>query len=49
MTGSEPDEKEFEFIEYLSAVNKIRHTVKKMKYDLKELREAFDCADKVTE
>lgn len=47
-TGSAPDIEEFEFNECLSAVNKTRLAAKRMGFDLKQLRETFNCLDKVS-
>lgn len=47
ITGNEPNEKELEVIDYLSAVNKIKMIVKKKKYNVKELRDKYKCLDQV--
>lgn len=47
LTRSEPDEKEFEQLEYLSAINKIKYAVKQKKCNLKSLRETYKLLDKV--
>lgn len=47
LTGNEPDEKQFMFIEYLKSVNKIKNIVKKRKRNLKELRDTYQLLDEV--
>lgn len=47
LTGNEPDEKELEIIDYLSAINKIKLIVKKKKFNIKELRDKYKCLDQV--
>lgn len=48
ITGNEPEEKELEFLKYLSAVIKIKQVVKKNHYNLAvELRQIYNQLDKV--
>lgn len=47
ITKSEPDEKEFELMEYLAAVNKLKYTVRRKKDSLNHLRETYKLLDKV--
>lgn len=47
LTGNEPDEKQFVFIEYLRMINKIKNIVKKQKHNLRELRDIYQALDEV--
>lgn len=47
ITNSEPDEKQFELMEYLAAINKIKYAVIRKKDSLKLLRETYKLLDKV--
>lgn len=47
INGSEPDKKYCDRIQVLAAINKIKHTVKKGEYDLKNMRETYKFLDEV--
>jgi len=47
LTRNEPDKKDFELIDYSTAVSRLKHYVKKKKCDLRELHETFKLFDKV--
>lgn len=48
ITRNEPDEQFFDRIELLSAINKIKHTVKKKQHDLKAMLLVYEILDEVT-